>query len=57
MVLRNHVGTSLYCAVTRVGDVESPLYAEFLAILFGLEVCKNKDIISLHIESDSLLAI
>ena len=57
MVLRNHIGTILYCVMTIVEDVESPLHVEFLAILFGLEVCKNNDFISLHSESDSLLAI
>ncbi|XWS10327.1 hypothetical protein CRYUN_Cryun39dG0066700 [Craigia yunnanensis] len=57
MVLRNHAGTILHYAVTRVGAVDSPLHAEFMAILFGLEECRSNGITSLYIESNSLLAI
>ncbi|XWS53981.1 hypothetical protein CRYUN_Cryun10bG0048000 [Craigia yunnanensis] len=57
MVVRDHAGTITYCAVTRVGDVDSPLHAEFLAILFGLEECWNTVNNFLFIESDLLLSI
>ena len=57
MVLRDHTGSILLSAVKRVGEVECPLQAELLAILFGLEECRSQLLQSLIIESDSLLAV
>ena len=57
MMVRDHAGTIMYCAMKRVGDVDSPLHVEFKAILFGLKECRNIVINSLFIKSDSLLAI
>ena len=37
MVLRDHTGSIMLSVVRRIGDVDSPLQVEFLAILFGLE--------------------
>ena len=50
MVVKDHTGTILLCAMMRVGEVDSPLQAEFLAILFGLEECMSIVIHSVIIE-------
>ncbi|XWS63816.1 hypothetical protein CRYUN_Cryun06bG0134500 [Craigia yunnanensis] len=57
MVVRDHLGSVLLCAVTRVERIMSPLHAEIKAILFGLEVALDNSFLSLKVESDSLLAI
>ena len=38
MVVRDSIGSISVAAVEKTENVESPLHAKFLAILFGLEV-------------------
>ena len=51
------IGTICLGAVTKIDNVELPLHAEFLTILFGLEVARRNSFLSMIVESDSLLAI
>ena len=44
-------------AVTKVADVESPLQAELMAIVFGLHMAKERNFRRVQLESDSLIAI
>ena len=57
MVVRDHLGSVLLCAVTKVDSIVFPLHAEIKALLFGLEITLNNSFLSLVVESDSLLAI
>ena len=44
-------------AVTKVADVESPLQAELMAIVFGLHMAKERNFRRVQLESDSLIAV
>ena len=57
MVVRDSTGSISLAAVTKIENVESPLHAEFLAILFRLEVARSDSFQSIMVESDSLLII
>ena len=57
MVVRDSIGTITLRAMTKIDNVESPLHAEFQAILFGLEVARSNSFLSIMVESDFLLAI
>ena len=57
LVVRNNTWSVLLCAVMKVANIESLLHAELKAILFGLEVALYNCLLSLMIESDSLLGI
>ena len=57
MVVRNEFGAVCLCAVTKIDRVESPFHAELKAVAFGLEIAKEISSPSIHVESDSLMAI
>ena len=57
MVLRDSSGSVRLSAVTKIDRVDSPLHAEFKAILFGMEVAWANSFSSLIVESDSSIAI
>ena len=57
LVIRDSRGEVLWSAVKRVDQVYSPLQAELLAILFGLEEIAGFTSQDVEVESDSLLAI
>ena len=57
MVVRNDTGAIRLCGIKKIGNVESPLQAELMAIAFGLQLAKEHSFTSIIVESDSLLAI
>ena len=57
MVVRDSIGSINLAAVEKIGNVESSLHVEFLAILFGLEVVRSDSFQSIMVENDSLLVI
>ena len=57
MVVRNDTGAFCLCAIMKIGNVNSPLQAELMAIVFGLQLAKEHSFPSILVESDSLLAI
>ena len=57
MVVRNDTGAFCLCAIMKIGNVNSPLQAELMAIAFGLQLAKEHSFPSILVESDSLLAI
>ena len=57
MVVCDSIGTISLATVTKTDNIVSALHAEFLAILFGLEVIQSSSFIDILVESDSFLAI
>ncbi|XWS24889.1 hypothetical protein CRYUN_Cryun27aG0023800 [Craigia yunnanensis] len=57
MVVRDNTGVILLYVMTKVAGMESHLHAELKAIPFGFEMAFNNPLLSLGIDSDSLLAI
>ncbi|XVF57667.1 hypothetical protein PTKIN_Ptkin07bG0000400 [Pterospermum kingtungense] len=57
VVLRDHAGDVLLSAIASFPDVSALLQAEFIAILFGLEVIKSGNFGPMLMESDAAVAI
>ncbi|XWS24067.1 hypothetical protein CRYUN_Cryun28dG0069200 [Craigia yunnanensis] len=57
MVCRDSCGKVRCCAATRRLNVFSPLQAELVAIMFGLEIARVHGLEDIQIETDSLLAV
>ena len=56
-VLRDASSKVQIAAVSKVEDVDSPLQAELMAILFGLQVTSEQEFKEILVESDCLLAV
>ena len=56
VVCRDSSGTVCFYAFAKRKAVHSPLQAKLLALLFGLEIARNKGYKTLQIETNSLLA-
>ncbi|XWS63095.1 hypothetical protein CRYUN_Cryun06bG0067100 [Craigia yunnanensis] len=57
MVCRDSTGMVWFSAIAKRRDVYSPLQAELLAILFGLEKATENGYKNVQVESDSLLVV
>ena len=57
VVCRDSSGTVCFCASARKKDVKSPLQAELLSILFGLEITIDKGFKCIQMEIDYLIAV
>ena len=51
------MGYVWFCAALKKQGIQSPLQAELLVILHGLHLAMEKDFKSIHIETDSMLAV
>ena len=57
VVARNSIAAIQFSAVSKERDIESLLYAEMKAILFGLHVAKELEYSSIIVESDCMIAV
>ena len=53
---RDSRGEVRFCAINQKRDVQSPLQAELLAVLFGIEIAKDHNFQALYLEMDSKFA-
>ena len=55
VVGRDFRGDVKFCAVTQRRDVQSPLQAKLLAVLFGMEIAREHNFQAVYLEMDSKL--
>ena len=57
VVVRDMIVEVYLSAVAKVENIVSPLQAEIKAILFGLQLVKERNLQDIQVESESLIAV